>query len=87
VNRAELAAALDQSGLPRAVYSLAGNWTALSNDGYLLVQTCGVWILQFFERGVTSELGRFDSEAVACDNLYELLTKPRTLNQLRSRKT
>ncbi len=41
MNRTELSEALGQVGLPADLYALDGDWTALANDGYLLVAEGG----------------------------------------------
>ncbi len=85
MNRTELAAALAAVEVASNIYSLDGNWTALANDGYLMVETGGSWAVQYFERGTTKELARFDSESAACEYLYARLTEPTTLRQLAGR--
>jgi hypothetical protein len=85
MNRRELALALNQQRISSDLYALDGSWTTLANDGYLLAHTRDAWIVQYFERGATRELARFDSESAACDYLYQRLTNATTLEQLRSR--
>lgn len=85
MNRTELAAKLASNGVPAGMYSPRGQWTDLDYDGYLIIESGPNWIVQYFERGITRDLGRFSSESEACEYLFKLLTAPQMLRQLGNR--
>jgi len=43
-------------------------------DGYILRGVYGRWIIEYFERGVRSELGNYASETEACQRFYDILS-------------
>jgi hypothetical protein len=70
VKKSELKGKLIEQGFPSNMYSLDGG---LPNEAYCLVEEKRFWEVYYSERGVKSNLRRFETEEQACDTFYELI--------------
>ncbi|MED3649686.1 hypothetical protein [Heyndrickxia sporothermodurans] len=64
MNKNELKQLLINSNVPKDLYSLEGG---LPNEALCLNEENGQWEVYYSERGVKSQLKRFDSEDRACE--------------------
>ncbi len=78
MTRTELAERLTQEGF-RSSSQSRGN--APSYEGLVLSNVHGNWLIQFFERGRSREIGRFVSEDEACNRFYEIVSSDPTYRQ------
>jgi hypothetical protein len=87
MNRKELVEKLAAAGVPPGYVSTDGDWTKLNSEGYVLRKSGTDWVVEYFERGGTTERGRFDSEAEACEYIYGRLTGESFLRYVRRLRT
>ncbi|MCM3042807.1 hypothetical protein M3201_24420 [Paenibacillus motobuensis] len=66
----ELQQLLLTSNAPTDVYSLNGG---LSNESFCLNKEDDVWEVYYSERGVKSQLKKFESEEEACEYFYKII--------------
>ncbi|MEY2195380.1 hypothetical protein AB7942_21980 [Neobacillus sp. BF23-41] len=68
MNKNELNLLLINSNIPKDVYSLKGG---LPNEALCLNNEDGKWEVYYSERGVISQLKKFNSEEEACKYFYK----------------
>jgi hypothetical protein len=73
MTKAQLESRLRSEGFRADCYTLDGSTPPY--EGYMLTEVHGIWLVQYFERGSTRELERFQSEEAACDAFYARLSK------------
>ena len=79
MTKTELAERLTQEGFRSNSYNLDGN--APSYEGLVLSNVHESWLILFFERGSSREIGRFVSEGEACNKFYEIVSSDPTYRQ------
>ncbi len=47
-------------------------------DGYILRKVYDRWLIEYFERGIRTELGNYSSEEEACQRFYDILNSEYT---------
>ena len=72
MNLASLSALLTTEGFRAQYYTLDGT-SPLSDAGLTLSSRHGEWVIESCERDVRTILGRYDSESMACEKMYELM--------------
>jgi len=76
MTKSELAQRLAQEGFRSSSYNL--DWNVPSYEGLVLSNVHGSWLIQYFERGSSREIGRFGSEGEACNKFYEIVSSDPT---------
>ncbi|MGX4670570.1 hypothetical protein JNUCC74_15510 [Cerasibacillus sp. JNUCC 74] len=66
----ELRQALIDADIPKDLYNLNGE---LPNEAFCLNKKDQSWEVYYSERGVKSQLKKFDSEDEACNYFYKML--------------
>lgn len=70
MKRDELFNLLVNSNVPNDLYNLNGG---LPNEAFCLNKEDSVWEVYYSERGVKSQLKRFESEEEACEYFYRTI--------------
>jgi len=71
MNIEELRTKLTEAGIPESHYCLTGG---LPNEAYCIEHAQdGKWHTYYSERGLRSDLQRFDTEHDACRSIYEMI--------------
>ena len=70
MNRTRLRELATSEGIRDDAYSLDGG---LPDERYVLENRDDGWCVYYSERGLRSGLQRFDTEAEACEHLFEIL--------------
>lgn len=68
MKRAELQQCLIDANVPKDLYSLNGG---LPNEALCLNKDGDVWEVYYSERGIKSQIEKFDSEDEACNYFYK----------------
>ncbi|MGW6300808.1 hypothetical protein [Peribacillus butanolivorans] len=66
----ELQQLLINANVPKDLYNLNGG---LPNEAFCLNKEDNIWEVYYSERGVKSQLKKFDSEDEACDYFYKTI--------------
>ncbi|MCC5474878.1 hypothetical protein [Streptomyces barringtoniae] len=77
MDSAELAGRLRGAGVPEAFYEIAGvHDVPVQLDAYyFLRREAGAWTVGLRQRSQDSDIRRFDTEAEACEYLYDTLVR------------
>ncbi|MFJ7993786.1 hypothetical protein ACIQY5_16615 [Peribacillus frigoritolerans] len=70
MKKEELQQLLINANVPKDLYNLNGG---LPNEAFCLNKEDNIWEVYYSERGVKSQLKKFDSEDEACDYFYKTI--------------
>ncbi|MBT2647092.1 hypothetical protein J7E52_10225 [Bacillus sp. ISL-34] len=70
MKKEELQQMLINANVPKDLYNLNGG---LPNESFCLNKEDNIWEVYYSERGVKSQLKKFDSEDEACDYFYKTI--------------
>ncbi|MFJ7511184.1 hypothetical protein ACIQW7_17170 [Peribacillus simplex] len=70
MKKEELQQMLINANVPKDLYNLNGG---LPNEAFCLNKEDNIWEVYYSERGVKSQLKKFDSEDEACDYFYKTI--------------
>ena len=79
MNRIQLRELAQKEGIRDDAYSLDGG---LPSERYVLELTKGGWHVYYSERGLRTGLQKFETEAEACERLFEMLLADPTTREI-----